>query len=128
MSLIKTAVVAVALSTGLLVSGLAQAHPKLLSSTPAEGAEGTAPAKIELRFSENLMTKFSGAKLMMTEMPGMAAHSPMPMPAKVSGSDDPKTMVIVPNGPLTAGTYQVQWRAVSSDTHPITGNVTFKVK
>lgn len=128
MSFIKTAVVAVALSTGLLVSGLAQAHPKLLSSNPAEGAEGTAPAKIELHFSENLMTKLSGAKLLMTEMPGMAAHSPMPMPSKVSGSDDPKTMVVTPNTPLTAGTYQVQWRAVSSDTHPITGNVTFKVK
>jgi methionine-rich copper-binding protein CopC len=128
MSLIKNAVIAAALSTGLLASGLVQAHPKLLSSTPAEGAEGTAPTKIELHFSENLMTKFSGAKLMMTEMPGMSAHSPMPMPAKVSGSDDPKTMVIVPNAPLSAGTYQVQWRAVSSDTHPITGNVTFKVK
>ncbi|WP_030140788.1 copper homeostasis periplasmic binding protein CopC [Pseudomonas fluorescens] len=128
MSFIKNVVIAAALSTGLLVSGLAQAHPKLLSSTPAEGAEGAAPTKIELHFSENLMTKFSGAKLMMTEMPGMSAHSPMPMPAKVSGSDDPKTMVIVPNAPLSAGTYQVQWRAVSSDTHPITGNVTFKVK
>ncbi|WHS59185.1 copper homeostasis periplasmic binding protein CopC [Pseudomonas sp. G2-4] len=128
MSFIKTAVITVALSTGLLISGLAQAHPKLLSSTPAEGAQGAAPTKIELHFSENLMTKFSGAKLMMTEMPGMTAHSPMPMPAKVSGSDDPKTMVIIPNAPLTAGTYQVQWRAVSSDTHPITGNVTFKVK
>nr|BFE94736.1 hypothetical protein GCM10020185_52720 [Pseudomonas brassicacearum subsp. brassicacearum] len=59
MSFIKTAVVAVALSTGLLVSGLAQAHPKLLSSTPAEGAEGAAPAKIELHFfPKNLMTKF----------------------------------------------------------------------
>ncbi|MCW1246499.1 copper homeostasis periplasmic binding protein CopC [Pseudomonas sp. SAICEU22] len=128
MSFIKNAVIAAALSTGLLASGLAQAHPKLLSSTPAEGAEGAAPTKIELHFSENLMTKFSGAKLMMTEMPGMSAHSPMPMSAKVSGSDDPKTMVIVPNAPLSAGTYQVQWRAVSSDTHPITGNVTFKVK
>lgn len=128
MSFIRTAVVTVALSTGLLISGLAQAHPKLLSSTPAEGAEGAAPAKIELHFSENLMTKFSGAKLVMTGMPGMSAHSPMPMKAKVSGSDDPKTMVITPNTPLTAGTYQVQWRAVSSDTHPITGNVTFKVK
>ncbi|WP_417696021.1 copper homeostasis periplasmic binding protein CopC [Pseudomonas sp.] len=128
MSFIRTAVVAVALSTGLLISGLAQAHPKLLSSTPAEGTEGAAPATIELHFSENLMTKFSGAKLVMTGMPGMSAHSPMPMKAKVSGSDDPKTMVITPNAPLTTGTYQVQWRAVSSDTHPITGNVTFKVK
>ncbi|MBT2296240.1 copper homeostasis periplasmic binding protein CopC [Pseudomonas fluorescens] len=128
MSFIRTAVVTVVLSTGLLISGLAQAHPKLLSSTPAEGAEGAAPAKIELHFSENLMSKFSGAKLVMTGMPGMSAHSPMPMKAKVSGSDDPKTMIITPSAPLTTGTYQVQWRAVSSDTHPITGNVTFKVK
>ncbi|MNW18501.1 Copper resistance protein C precursor [compost metagenome] len=56
------------------------------------------------------------------------AHSPMPMKAKVSGGSDPKTMLITPASPLPAGTYKVEWRAVSSDTHPITGNVTFKVK
>jgi len=115
------------LASGLLMSSLAQAHPKLLSSSPAEGADGAAPGKIELHFSENLLTKFSGAKLVMTEMPGMA-HSPMPMKAKVSAGSDPKSMLITPLAPLPAGTYQVQWRAVSSDTHPITGNVTFKVK
>jgi len=114
-------------ASGLLLSTLAQAHPKLLSSTPAEGAEGAAPGRIELHFSENLVTQFSGAKLVMTEMGGMT-HSPMPMKAKVSASSDPKTMLITPLAPLPAGTYQVQWRAVSADTHPITGNVTFKVK
>ena len=123
MRMIKTTAVAI----GLLMSALAQAHPKLLSSTPAEGADGAAPSKIELHFSENLMTQFSGAKLVMTEMPGMA-HSPMPMKAKVSGGSDPKTTVITPLSPLPVGTYKVEWRAVSSDTHPITGNVTFKVK
>lgn len=127
MRTIKTTAVAIALSTGLLMSALAQAHPKLLSSTPAESAEGAAPSKIELHFSENLVTQFSGAKLVMTEMPGMA-HSPMPMKAKVSGGNDPKTMVITPLSPLPTGSYKVEWRAVSSDTHPITGNVTFKVK
>lgn len=115
------------LAGGLLLSTLAQAHPKLLSSTPAEGADGTAPGKIELRFSEDLLTQFSGAKLVMTEMPGMA-HSPMPMKARVSAGSDPKTMLVTPLAPLPAGTYKVEWRAVSSDTHPITGNVTFKVK
>jgi methionine-rich copper-binding protein CopC len=100
MRMIKTTAVAV----GLLMSALAQAHPKLLSSTPAEGADGAAPSNIELHFSENLMTQFSGAKLVMTEMPGMALS------------------------PLPTGSYKVEWRAVSSDTHPITGNVTFKVK
>ncbi|MBC3208229.1 copper homeostasis periplasmic binding protein CopC [Pseudomonas sp. SWRI111] len=123
----RTLITHLLLASGLLLSSLAQAHPKLLSSTPAEGADGAAPGKIELRFSENLVTQFSGAKLVMTEMPGMA-HPPMPMKAKVSAGSDPKTMLITPLAPLPAGTYQVQWRAVSSDTHPITGNVTFKVK
>ena len=123
----RTLKISLALASGLLLSTLAQAHPKLLSSTPAEGADGAAPGKIELRFSEDLLTQFSGAKLVMTEMPGMA-HSPMPMKAKVSAGSDPKTMLVTPLAPLPAGTYKVEWRAVSSDTHPITGNVTFKVK
>ncbi|WP_447786343.1 copper homeostasis periplasmic binding protein CopC [Pseudomonas germanica] len=123
----RTLKITLVIASGLLLSSLAQAHPKLLSSTPAEGADGAAPGKIELHFSENLLTQFSGAKLVMTEMPGMA-HSPMPMKAKVSAGSDPKSMLITPLAPLPAGTYQVQWRAVSSDTHPITGNVTFKVK
>ncbi|MEO3725806.1 copper homeostasis periplasmic binding protein CopC [Pseudomonas syringae] len=123
----RTLKISLVLASGLLLSTLAQAHPKLLSSTPAEGADGAAPGKIELRFSEDLLTQFSGAKLVMTEMPGMA-HSPMPMKAKVSAGSDPKTMFITPLAPLPAGTYKVEWRAVSSDTHPITGNVTFKVK
>ncbi|BCX67131.1 MULTISPECIES: copper homeostasis periplasmic binding protein CopC [Pseudomonas] len=123
----KTIAIAIAFSSGLLLSALAQAHPKLLFSIPAEGTEGSAPGTIELHFSENLVTQFSGAKLVMTEMPGMA-HSPMPMKAKVSGGGDPKTMLITPVSPLPAGAYKVEWRAVSSDTHPITGNVAFKVK
>ncbi|WP_085608245.1 MULTISPECIES: copper homeostasis periplasmic binding protein CopC [unclassified Pseudomonas] len=123
----RTLKISLVLASGLLFSTLAQAHPKLLSSTPAEGADGAAPGKIELRFSEDLLTQFSGAKLVMTEMPGMA-HSPMPMKAKVSAGSDPKTMLVTPLSPLPAGTYKIEWRAVSSDTHPITGNVTFKVK
>lgn len=123
----RTLNITLVLASGLLLSTLAQAHPKLLSSTPAEGADGAAPDKIELHFSENLLTRFSGAKLVMTEMPGMA-HSPMPMKARVSAGSDPKSMLVTPLAPLPAGTYQVEWRAVSSDTHPITGNVTFKVK
>ena len=123
----RTLNITLVLASGLLLSSLAQAHPKLLSSTPAEGADGAAPDKIELHFSENLLTRFSGAKLVMTEMPGMA-HSPMPMKAKVSAGSDPKSMLVTPLTPLPAGTYKVEWRAVSSDTHPITGNVTFKVK
>ena len=127
MSVFKSCVVAVSLSSSLLLSAVAQAHPKLLSSTPAEGENGQAPAKIELYFSESLVTQFSGAKLIMTDMPGMP-NSPMGVKASVAGGSDPKTMIITPTSPLTTGTYKIEWRAVSSDTHPITGSVTFKVK
>ncbi|SOZ39337.1 copper homeostasis periplasmic binding protein CopC [Cupriavidus neocaledonicus] len=111
-----------------LASSLAFAHPRLEASTPADKAEVPAPQKIELRFSENLVTQFSGANLVMTGMPGMASHAPMKMAVKVSGSDDPRTMVITPTQPLPPGSYRVDWRAVSSDTHPVNGNVTFTVK
>lgn len=127
MSFFKTTTVAVALTAGLLLSSLALAHPKLISSNPSQGSTSAAPSKIELHFSENLTTQFSGAKLIMTDMPGMP-NSPMGVKAGVSGSDDPKVMVITPAAPLTTGTYKVEWRAVSSDTHPITGNFSFNVK
>lgn len=115
-------------AAALVASAAAFAHPKLVSSTPADQAEVAAPARIELQFSENLVKQFSGANLLMTGMPGMADHSPMKMAAAVSGGDDPKTMVIVPKSPLVPGTYRVEWRAVSSDTHPVNGTITFKVK
>jgi len=127
MPFFRTTTAAVALTAGFLLSAVAQAHPKLLSSTPSQDSTSDAPSRIELHFSENLTTQFSGAKLIMTDMPGMP-NSPMGVKAGVAGSDDPKTMVITPAAPLTTGTYKVEWRAVSSDTHPITGNFSFKVK
>ncbi|MBS0970820.1 copper homeostasis periplasmic binding protein CopC [Nissabacter archeti] len=106
----------------------AQAHPELASSVPADKAQVAAPDKVELHFTENLVTKFSGARLVMTAMPGMSSHAPMPVATKISAGSDPKTMIITPTKPLPAGAYKVEWRAVSSDTHPRTGNVSFSVK
>ncbi len=74
------------------------------------------------------MPQFSAASLVMTGMPGMASHGPMKINASVAAAGDGKTMVITPAQALQPGDYRVEWRAVSSDTHPITGNVTFKVK
>lgn len=111
-----------------LLATAALAHPKLVSSTPTDKAEVAAPAKVELHFSESLMPQFSGANLVMTGMPGMADHAPMKVAAKVSGGEDGKTMTITPTQPLPAGSYRVDWRAVSSDTHNVNGTVTFQVK
>ncbi|CAL60751.1 Copper resistance protein C precursor CopC [Herminiimonas arsenicoxydans] len=104
------------------------AHPDLVSSTPADKSEGPAPAKIELTFSETLNTQFSGANLIMTDMPNMPGHGAMKMKASVASGVDGKTMVVTPAAPLVGGTYRVDWRAVSSDTHPIKGSISFQVK
>ena len=115
-------------ASAMLVASVAFAHPKLVSSTPTDKAEVPAPAKIELNFSERLLPEFSAANLLMTAMPGAAAHNPMKMAFTVSGGADEKTMVITPTQPLPPGTYRVEWRAVSTDTHPVTGNIAFQVK
>ena len=85
------------------------------------------PQRIELHFSGTLVKQFSGANLVMTGMPGMSDHAAMKVASSVSGGDDPKTMLITPKSPLVPGTYRVEWRAVSSDTHSITGAINFKV-
>ncbi len=115
-------------AAAMFLAASAFAHPELLSSTPADKSEGAAPATIELKFSETLNKKFSGATLTMTEMPGMADHGAMKITAAVAGGSDDKTMVITPAKPLVAGTYRVDWRAVSADTHPIKGSISFQVK
>lgn len=112
----------------IVASSAALAHPQLLSTTPADKSEVAAPPRIELAFSEHLLPEFSAAKLVMTEMPGMAMDSPMKMAFKVTAGPDGKTMVITPTQPLPPGTYRLDWRAVSSDTHPVTGHMTFQVK
>ena len=64
----------------------------------------------------------------MTGMPGMPNHGAMKINASVAGASDGKTMIITPASPLVAGDYRVEWRAVSSDTHPVKGSFTFQVK
>lgn len=116
----------IAAVTVALLSSTAFAHPKLVSSSPSDGTTIESPKNIEIHFSENLLTQFSGAKLTMTEMPGMAMA--MNMAVKVSPGGDEKTMLITPTSPLPTGKYRVDWRAVSSDTHPVTGQFSFEVK
>jgi len=86
-----------------------------------------APAAVELKFSETLVPQSSAAKLVMTGMPGMANHGAMTITAGVAAAGDGKTMLITPAQPLPPGSYRVDWRAVSSDTRPVTGSISFEV-
>ena len=111
----------------LAFASAAHAHPKLVAATPAPNATVAKPGRVELRFSERLMPRFSGADLMMTGMKGMA-HPPMKVPATAAVAVDGRTLVVTPKSPLGSGTYNVAWRVVSADTHRITGRHAFAVK
>lgn len=107
----------------------AYAHPKLVSSTPTANATVARPNRIEMRFNEKLIAKLSGAKLVMTGMPGMAGHAPMNITGLTSQvGPDGKTLIATTRTPLVAGSYKLTWHAVAGDTHRIEGSFTFKVK
>lgn len=102
------------------------AHPKLLSATPAANAKVAKPAAIKLTFSEDLVAPLSGIDLVMTGMPGMASHKPMPIKGftlSVKG----KTLTAVLPRPLPSGTYTLTWHAVAADQHRVEGTYDFSV-
>ena len=125
----KFQLISAALLAGALVAAPAGAHPKLTAASPAENATVVRPARIQLRFSESLMPKLSGGTLVMTAMPGMSGHQPMAINGvKSSIGADGKTLVLIPTSPLGAGTYQIEWHAVSRDTHRVSGKYSFTVR
>jgi copper resistance protein C len=116
-------------ATGLCLSVAAEAHPRLIASSPAPNAVVAKPKTIRLTFSEKLVPAFSGAHLIMTSMPGMKGHPPMKIAGLTSTvAKDGRTLVISLNTPLAAGSYKLDWHAVASDTHRIRGGFAFTVK
>lgn len=112
----------------LIAATPALAHPKLLSSTPAAGAQATAPSRVQLVFNERLTAPLSGATIAMTGMGGKA-HPPMAVSgATTKVGPDGKSLIVTLAKPLIAGTYRVDWHVVASDTHRLTGAVDFTVK
>lgn len=100
----------------ILIATTAHAHPKLLKSTPAEGATAAAPTAITLQFSEKLITRFSGVELTMTSMPGTANHPAMKLDGlATSFGPDGKTLIATPAKALVPGGYRIDWHAVAGD-------------
>lgn len=96
----------------------ASAHDQLISSNPAIDAQlTTAPAQVTLRFSADVLD--TGAAIIVVDADGKD---------HVSGAvaiDGPDVSAAL--GELPVGGYQVRWRVVSSDGHPISGIVPFTV-
>jgi copper resistance protein C len=113
----------------LAFAGSAQAHTRLVSSSPAANATVAKPGRVVLTFNERVVARFTGVELTMTSMPGMAAHQPMVISGFTSAmSADGKTLTLMMRRALSAGTYQVKWHAVGDDTHRMEGTYTFSVK
>jgi methionine-rich copper-binding protein CopC len=124
----KRLILAGLLAAGLLTAAAAYAHPELVQTTPAANATTAAPARIELRFSERMVEAFSGANLLMVDMPGMKMDKPSKEAATATVGADGMTLTLTPAKPLPAGTYRVDYHVVSTDTHRVTGSFSFWVK
>ena len=100
-------------------SGPATAHDALVSSDPADGAVLTAaPAQVVLTFTSDQLDV--GA---VVEVVGLDGVSWSDGDVVVSGPT--VTQTLLPGMP--GGGYQLRWRSVSADGHPITGMSEFTI-
>jgi methionine-rich copper-binding protein CopC len=100
-----------------------QAHSHLQSSDPAANAElASSPAAIRLTFSMPVEAKFSTIRLL------DARGTVIPTAAAASDGSNPKLLVLPLSQPLPAGEYKVEWKVVSTDSHPMTGDFSFTIK
>lgn len=113
----------------MIAPGIASAHTKLVSSSPAANATVAKPTTLSLAFSEKFLAPMSGVELVMTSMPGMANHAPMPIKGfATSVAADGKTMVVTLPRALPAGTYDLKWHVVGADQHKMEGGYSFTIK
>lgn len=99
-----------------LAAGPALAHAELLSEVPAETAASTAPVtELRLTFSEALNSAFS--KVQVVDATGAEAAASVTI-----DTADAKVLVVAFPAVLAAGTYTVNWTAVSDDGHKTTGS------
>jgi methionine-rich copper-binding protein CopC len=102
----------------LLVTGEASAHAFLDHAEPRVGNKvATAPREVTLWFTQKLEPAFSG--MTVTNAAGQRVDTGK---TRVSGN---QMSVSLRSG--GAGTYRVNWRVLSVDTHTTDGNFTFQV-
>jgi len=114
--------IAIAAIAVVALGGQAFAHAHLKSATPAvDGTVATAPTELDLNFSEGLDLKFSGVKVTGTDKAAVATGD-----AVLTNGD--ATLKVPLGGSLKAGTYKVDWHALSADGHKTQGSYRFTVK
>ncbi|WP_448811439.1 copper resistance CopC family protein [Agromyces bauzanensis] len=108
-----------AVAIGLANAAPASAHDELLASTPENGQVlETGPAAVELEFSNDIIEMGTAVILLDAQGEELAVGEPV-----VAG----RTVKATLPADLADGEYQVRWRAVSADGHPIEGTIDFGV-
>lgn len=98
----------------------AAAHAHLASANPKPGSTVVpAPKRVVLSFTEKLESKFSSVEVRDAKGAPVQAGKAQP------GTD--RTQLQVRLKPLSAGTYTVNWRVLSVDTHRTKGSFKFSV-
>lgn len=105
---------------GLVLSQSAWAHAHLKTAAPADKAVVAAPADLTLGFSEGLNLRFSGVKLLGPDQQEVKLGEAML-------TDGGKSLMVPVPARLAAGTYTVQWHALSEDGHKTEGSYSFSV-
>ena len=101
------------------VGGPAQAHAELVSTSPTDQQTlSEAPTRVQLTFDEPVSTEFS--EIVVTGPDGLPHQDGS---ATFSGVTVTQALGLLP----TAGRYDVAWRVVSDDGHPVTGALSFTV-
>jgi methionine-rich copper-binding protein CopC len=104
----------------LLVLALSQpllAHTQAASSTPADGAEVSAPTEIRLAFpaavrlTAVILSDEAGDEIEMASIP----------------AEPGKEFAVAIKETLAPGRYLVMWRSVSGDSHIVSGEIRFTV-
>lgn len=97
----------------------ASAHDALIGSTPEFGERlDAAPSEVSLQFSDDVMTL--GAAVIVADSDG---HDWVVGDVGIAGN----TVTVQLDGVLPDAGYELRWRVVSSDGHPISGIVPFTV-
>ena len=103
------------------IGGVAYAHPVLEATDPRQGATVSSPKEIRLTFTEDLIVKFSGLTVKNQSGHLVETASPSVDPSHKS------QLIVAISEPLPPGSYDVDWHAVSVDTHKVSGRFSFKV-
>ena len=93
------------------------AHSKSVATTPADASRVTAVDQIEIRFDDPM-------RVTAVSLVGPNGDTPL---ERQTGLDPTTEFVATPEDTLQPGHYEVEWRGLSGDGHPMEGSFSFEV-